>query len=88
MGHLDAHHLLVNYQHGFHQAHSCESQLITIVEHLARNLDHGRQTDVLLQDFSKTFDTVRHKRLFKKFDHHGICEQLIKWIESWLCGRI
>ena len=88
MGHLDAHYLLVNYQHGFHQAHSCESQLITIVEHRARNLDHGRQTHVLLLDFSKTFDTVPHKRLLKKLDHHGICGQLIKWIESWLCGRI
>ena len=42
MGHLDAHHLLVNYQHGFRQGHSCESQLITIVEHLATNLDHGK----------------------------------------------
>ena len=65
MGHLDAHHLLVTYQHGFHRAHSCESQLITIVEHRARNLDHGRQTHVLLLDFSKTFDTVPHKRLME-----------------------
>ena len=88
MGHLDEHHLLVNYQHGFRRGHSCESQLLTIVEHLARNLDHGRQTRVLLLDFSKTFDTVPHKRLLKKLDHHGICGQLIKWIESWLCGRI
>ena len=72
MGHLDAHLLLVNYQHGFHRAHSCESQLITIVEHRVRNLDHGRQTHVLLLDFSKTFDTVPHKRLLKKLDHHGI----------------
>ena len=57
MGHLDAHHVLVNYQHGFCRVHSCESQLITIVEHLTRNLDHCKQTDVLLLDFSKAFDT-------------------------------
>ena len=37
MGHLDVHHVLVNYQHGFHRGHSCESQPITIVEHLVRN---------------------------------------------------
>ena len=67
--------------------HSCESQLITIVEHLARNLDHGKQTDVLLLDFSKAFDTVPHKRLLKKLDHYGIHGQLIKWIEFWNCGR-
>ena len=69
------------------RGHSSESQLITIVEHLARNLDHGKQTDVLLLDFSKAFDTVPHKRLLKKLDHYGIRGQLIKWIESWLCGR-
>ena len=88
LSHLDAHHLLVNYQHGFHWGHSCESQLNTIVEHLARNLDHGRQTDVLLLDFSKAFNTIPRKCLLKKLDHYGICGQLIKWIESWLCGRI
>ena len=87
MDHLDAHHVLVNYQHGFHQGYSCESQLITIIEHLARNSDHGKQTDVLLLDFSKAFDTVPHKRLLKKLDHYGIRGQRIKWIESWLCGR-
>ena len=48
------------------RGHSSESQLITIVEHLARNLDHGKQTDVLLLDFYKAFDTVPHKRLLKK----------------------
>ena len=87
MGHLDAHHVLVNYQHGFRRGHSYESQPITIVEHLVRNLDHGKQTDLLLLDFSKAFDTVPHKRLLKKLDHYGIHGKLIKWIESWHCGR-
>ena len=87
MGHLDEHHVLVSYQYGFRRGHSCESQLITIVEHLARNLDHGKQTDVLLLDFSKAFYTVPHKRLLKKLDHYWIHGQLIKWIESWLFGR-
>ena len=87
MGHLDAHHVLVNYQHGFRRGHLCESQVITIVEHIIRNLDHGKQTDVLLLDSSKAFDTVPHKRLLKKLDHYGIRGQLIKWIESWLCRR-
>ena len=87
MGHLDAQYVLGNYQHGFLRGYSCESQLITIVEHLARNSDHGKQTDVLLLDFSKAFDTVQRKRLLKKLDLYGIRGQLIKWIESWLCGR-
>ena len=52
----------------FAGGHSCESQVITIVEHIARNLDHGKQTGVLLLDFSKAFDMVPHKRLVKKLD--------------------
>jgi len=62
------------------------SQLITIVEHLVGNLDHGKQTDVLLLDFSKAFHTVPHKRLLKNVDHYENRGQLVKWIESWLCG--
>ena len=30
---------------------------------------------------------VPHKCLLKKLDHYGIRGPLIKWIESWLCGR-
>ena len=45
MGHLEAHHVLVNYQHGFRRGRSCESQLITIVEHIARNLIRPWKTD-------------------------------------------
>ena len=87
MSHLDENQVLVKYQHGFRRGHSCESQLITTIEQLARNLDHGKQTDVLLLDFSKAFDTVPHKRLLKKIDHYGIRGQLNKWIEAWLCGK-
>ena len=81
MGHLEAHHVLVIYQHGFRRGHSCESQLITMIEHLARNLDHGKQTELLLLNFSKAFDTVPHKRLLKKLHYYGIRGQLIKWID-------
>ena len=81
MGYLDAHHVLVNYQHGFRRGHSCESQLITMIEHLARNLDHGKQTELLLLNFSKAFETVLHKRLLKKLHYYGNRGQLIKWID-------
>ena len=71
----------------FAGATNVKASQLSIVEHLVRNLDHGKQTDLLLLDFSKAFDTVPHKRLLKKLDHYGIHGQLIKWIESWLCGR-
>ena len=69
--------ILVNYQHGFRQGHSCETQLITIIESVARNLDLGQQSGLLLLDFSKAFDTVPHQRLLNKLDFYGIHETII-----------
>ena len=62
MDHLDSNSILVcleNYQHGFRQGHSCETQLITIIESVTRNLDLGQQSDLLLLDFA-ILEGIRH----------------------------
>ena len=87
MDHLDSNSILVNYQHGFRQGHSCETQLITVIESVARNLDLGQQSDLLLLDFSKAFDTVPHQRLLNKLDFYGIRGNLKTWFEQWLTTR-
>ena len=74
-------------QHGFRCGHSCETHLISVIKQLARNLDSGMQTDLLLLDFSKAFDVAPHKRLLMKLEHYGTHGSLAKWIESWLVGR-
>ena len=43
-----------------------------------------RQTDVIVMDFAKAFDKVRHKRLLYKLDFYGITGSRHKWIDSWL----
>ena len=64
--HLNAHDLLYDLQHGFREKRSCETQLTMLVEDLARNVSKGKQTDLILLDFSKAFDKVNHsKRLWK-----------------------
>ena len=45
---------------------SCETQLIQLVEDLARNMTSGKQTDLILLDFSKAFDKVNHLKLLYK----------------------
>ena len=61
MGHADDHKILKHYQHGFRKGHSCESQLLLTAEQIGRDLDNNHQTDVLILDFAKDFDTVPHK---------------------------
>ena len=87
MNHLDDHDILVHFQHGFRPNHSCETQLLTTVEDLSHRLDKRKTTDLLILDFSKAFDTVPHRRLLYKLEHHGITGKTNKWIESWLCHR-
>ncbi len=63
MDHADLCKILIHFQHGFRKGYSCESQLINTVEELSKARNQKQQTDYLVLDFSKAFDTVAHKRL-------------------------
>ena len=60
---------------------------MSIIEHVARNLDLGHQTDMILLDFSKAFHTVPHQRLLAKIENYGIQGKVRNWIEAWLYHR-
>ena len=87
MDHLELHSLLNDYQHGFRQRRSCETQLITTVNDFSRCLNRREQVDAILLDFSKTFDKVDHKILLSKLSRLGIGDSLGQWIHSFLSGR-
>ena len=85
--HLDKHSLLSPLQYGFCKGLSCESQLTLTLHDLASNFDHKLQTDLILLDFSKAFNSVPHKRLLLKLASYGICGQTLTWIKSFLSDR-
>ena len=87
MSHLDNYNILVDYQHGFRKGRSCETQLINAIEDLARSLNNRNQTDMLILDFSKAFDTVAHNHLLLKLNYYGIRGTNLTWIQSWLTNR-
>ena len=87
MSHLEEHNILTGDQHGFRKGHSRETQLITTIEEFHRNLDKGQQTDAIILDFSKAFDTVPHQRLLSKLEHDGIRGEIKRWISTWLINR-
>ena len=87
MDHLDPLEALAWYQHGFRKKHSTESQLIITLEKVARTLDSNCQTDMLILDFSKAFDTVPHQRLLNKIDYYGVRTKTKRWITTWLTTR-
>ena len=78
------HQILSDAQHGFRKRRSCDTQLVITTDDLTRALDNRKQTDIVILDFSKAFDTVPHTRLINKLTHYGINKHLIKWINSFL----
>ena len=55
--HLEHHQTLCDEQHGFCKRRSCETQLISTVNHFADCLNQRGQCDILLLDFSKAFES-------------------------------
>ena len=87
MAHLDEHKLLSDKQHAFRKRHSCETQLVTVINDWAKILDNGGQVDTFILDFEKAFDTPPHELLKCKLYEYGIGGNTLKWIDSFLCFR-
>ncbi|XP_062575423.1 uncharacterized protein LOC134237333 [Saccostrea cucullata] len=87
MDHFDRNNILCDEQHGFRARRSCETQLVITLDQLARNMDQGYQTDVILLDFSKAFDKVPHQRLLLKLEHYGVSGTTLGWIKDFLSRR-
>jgi hypothetical protein len=85
--HLAYHNILINEQHGFRKLFSCETQLITAINDWAKSINQKKQTDAILLDFSKAFDSVPHLRLMSKLDHYGIRGLSANWIKAFLSNR-
>jgi hypothetical protein len=59
---------------------SCETQLIEFVDDISKNLQEGRQTDILIMDFAKAFDKVNHSLLM-------ICSRILQQTDVSEIGR-
>ena len=47
----------------------------------------GKQTDLILLDFSKAFEKVAHEKLLLKLHNYGIRVDTLKWIKDFLDNR-
>ena len=66
---------------------SCTTQVLECLQDWTTNTDNSTETDIIYLDFSKTFDTVSHKRLIYKLRQYGIKGKVLLWIQSFLEGR-
>ena len=84
---VDKHNVLTSLNHGFRAGYSCETQLVVTAHDLLKSLDRNTQSDVLVLDFNKAFDTVPHRRLLSKLEAYGIHGPILHWIANFLTQR-
>ena len=83
MQHFDQDQILSNLQFGFREGHSCKTQLIAFVDDLAKEMQNGGQSGVIVMDFLKAFDKVPHQELLYKLSNYGINTALLTWLKSF-----
>ena len=52
-----------------------------LIDELSKTMQMGKQTDLILLDFSKAFDKVTHEKLIQKLHHYGIRGDTLKWVK-------
>ena len=62
-------------------------QLIAFIDDLAKEIQGGGQTDIIVMDFSKAFDKVPHNGLLYKLLKCGIDDITLQWLKSFLEKR-
>ena len=88
VSHMEINNLFNDSQHGFRSGRSCLSQLLTHFDTITDLLENDVNVDTVYLDFSKAFDKVDHSILLLKLKNFGIPEKTLKWIESFITGRI
>ena len=78
--------ILYDLKHGFLKR-SIESQLLAFTQDVLNKVRSGKQTDVIIMDFPKTFDNVSHWRLAIKMRNYGITGPVNKWRVNFLAQR-
>ena len=87
LDHLDRNNILTSLNHGFRKGFSCETQLMVTMDDLLKSSENNLQTDIIILDFAKAFDTVPHNKLICKLKSYGIEGRMLKWITSFLTER-
>lgn len=79
--------ILSPFQHGFRQNMPMVVELIELVHDISSSIDHQKQIDLILLDFSKAFDQVSHKKLIMKLQFTLGKGKILDWITNSLTDR-
>ena len=58
-----------------------------LVDEISKSMQMGKQTDLILLDFSKAFDKVAHEKLISKLHFYGIRGKTLSLVKDFLDSR-
>lgn len=76
-----------DFQHGFRMGRSAETNLVSFISDISKEVDSGYQVDTIYTDFSSAFDKVSHSLLIAKLEANGVHGSLLNWFKSYLERR-
>ena len=86
---LDAYHLLSEPQSGFRSKHSTNTALLRISGEIRKSFDKELMIILILLDFTKALDMLRHDNLLRKLaDRFHFSTSVISLITNYLTDRI
>ena len=85
--HLMDNSLISSAQHGFVEKKSTMTNQLLMLDAVTEKFDNHTQTDMILLDFSKAFDTVPHIKLTSLLQFYKIHPDVCRWIKNHLCAR-
>ena len=68
-------------QFGFRQKYSTVHALISLTEHIRKNLNEGNISCGIFVDLQKVFDTDEHDILLLKLEHYGVRGLTNEWLK-------
>ena len=84
---LDKNNIIYRYQPRFRKFISTDSCLSYLNNKIVKDFESVLYTAMILNDFHKTLDTIKHNILLKKMEFVGFSEGTTKWFKSYLSNR-
>ena len=84
---LNENNLLAKEQFGFRKNHSIEYAAISLVDHISKQMEHGKTPGALYIDLSKAFDTLSFDIILCKLNYYGITGKELQLLTNYLQNR-
>lgn len=85
---IESNNILDEKQSAYRTGFSTQTALLEVVDFVDKGIDEGLITIMVLFDFSKAFDTIRHCLLLKKLRLLGFSDSALKLVLSYLTDRM